>query len=540
MISHRRSTLPAFLFVFAGAFSLGAPAERAAVPARPNVVLILADDMGYGDVSLNNPHARTKTPHIDALAGSGLRFTEAHAGGATCIPSRYALLTGRSFFRSPMYRVSAARLGGVGYFPPLIEEGRDTIASMMKRAGYSTAIIGKWHLGMDWERKDPGKPAGLLEPDTASRYTNTDFGRGAKNGPNSRGFDHSFIIASSASDPPFMFIENDTVLDPDVVLIPDIYPTRLADTVLDWDLKYVNAPGDVYWHRGVIFKNGEISKSFRIEQGADRMLEEATDYLHERAREAARNPFFLYLPLTGPHTPWMPTENFRGRSGMGTYGDWVLQMDHAVGTIVRSLRELNLEENTLLIFSSDNGAHWGEEDVQRTAHQANFPRRGQKADIWDGGHHVPLVVRWPARIRSPGAYAHSVSLNDIFATLADLVRQPLATGAAEDSVSFLSVLEGDHRTPVRDDILYEAGGGPAIVKDGWKYISVLGSAGFTSPTLVKPAANGPKGQLYNLAEDSWERVNLFFSRPEKADELSKLLERQVKQGFSAPRLERRQ
>lgn len=530
-----KASLHLFLGSWLGLAShLHAVAVSPEATARPNIVIILADDLGFGDVALLNPLARTRTPQLDRLGRESLRFSEAHAGGATCIPSRYALLTGRYFFRSAMYRESAAKLGGVGYFPPLIEEGRATIGTMLQKEGYDTACIGKWHLGMDWERKDPLRPAGLLEQGTASRYTNTDFARGARNGPNSRGFDHSYIIASSASDPPFGIIENGRVLDPEMVLIPDLYPSRRSDTVVDWDLKYVNDPGDVYWERGVIFKNGEISKSFRIEQGADRMLEEARRFIGTRR---ADKPFLLYLPLTGPHTPWMPTERFRGKSGFGTYGDWVLQMDDAVGQIRKALDEAGLAENTLLIFSSDNGAHWGEEDVQRTAHQSNAPRRGQKADIWDGGHHVPLFISWPAKITWPAEYPHPVSLNDIFATLAELIGYELPDDAAEDSVSFLSVLRGDLNTPTRESILYEAGGGPAIAQGDWKYISVLGSAGFTSPNIVRPVPNGPKGQLYNIAEDPWERINLYFKYPQKVADLSSLLQRQLAQGYSAPRLE---
>jgi arylsulfatase A len=518
---------------------LAAPASAANVNgAKPNVVIILADDLGFGDVSLLNPLARTKTPKIDELGRKSIRFMDAHSGAATCTPSRYALLTGRHYFRSPSSRINAVKLGGVGYLPALIEEGRETIGTMLQKAGYRTACIGKWHLGMDWERKDPSKPVGLLNPGAPSGYTNTDFARGAKNGPNSRGFDRTFIIAASASNPPYGLIEDGRVLDPEMVLIPDLYPARLKSTVVDWDFKYVNEPGDVYWERGVIFKNGEISKSFRIEQGADRILEEAKAFIHRQARENSRQPFLLYFSLTGPHTPWMPVERFRGKSGLGTYGDWVLQMDDAVGQVREALESAGVAENTLVIFSSDNGAHWADDDVLRTAHDANYSRRGQKADIWDGGHHVPFFVSWPARIKREAVYPHPVSLNDVMATLADLTGQKLGPGSAEDSVSFINVIQGDYETPVRDSVLYESSGGLAIVKAGWKFTPVLGSGGFTLPVRIGKAGNGPKGQLYHLVQDPLERTNLFLSEPTKAAELGALLARQVAQGFSAPRLDR--
>ncbi len=508
-------------------------------PAKPNVVIILADDMGFGDVSSNNPLARTKTPNIDALSKSGIRFTEAHAGGATCIPSRYALLTGRYYFRASTYRDNGAKLGGVGYLPPLIEPGRETIGSLMQKAGYATACIGKWHLGMNWELKDPAKPAGLLngDPESAVRYTNTDFSRGTHDGPNTRGFDYSFILPSSASDPPYVYVKNGQVLDPDVVLIPDLYPTRQPDTVYDWDRKYVASPGDAYWQRGVIFKNGEISRSFRIENNPRILLDEAVSFIRRQAAAPDRRPFLLYFPLSGPHTPWMPNEPFRGRSGMGVYGDWVGQTDYLIGQVHEALVQAGIADNTLLIVTSDNGAHWGEEDVQRTAHQANAGRRGQKADIWDGGHHVPLIVNWPARIREPGTYDQAVSLADLMATFAEMTNQPLNDHCAEDSVSFYRVLQGDRTAPTRETILYESSGGPAIVKDGWKYTAVLGSGGFTSPSVVKGVPDGARGQLYHVAVDPYERVNLDLAEPARAAELGGLLQRQVAQGFSAPRLD---
>jgi len=500
---------------------------------KPNVVIILADDMGFGDVSSNNPLARTKTPNIDALSWSGIRFTEAHSSATTCIPSRYALLTGRHYFRAPTYREYGAKLGGPGYLPPLIEAGRETIGTLMQRAGYTTACIGKWHLGMNWELKDPTKPPGLVGPD--SRRTNTDFSRRTQNGPNTRGFNYSFIIPSSASDPPYVFIKNGQVLDPDVALISDIYPARKKDTVYEWDRKYVAEPGDVYWARGVIWKNGEISRSFRIEKGSDTIVAEALSFIKEQAERKPAKPFMLYLPLPGPHTPWLPNEKFRGTSGMGAYGDYVGQMDHAVGQVWDTLSALGMADNTLLIFTSDNGAHWGKEDVLQYAHESNCGRRGMKGDLWDGGHHVPLLAVWPRQTKQPVTYAHSVCLSDIIATLADLTGQTITDKYAEDSVSFYRVIKGDHRTPTRDSIIYESSGGLAIVKDGWKLIRVLGSGGFTLPNLLRPVPSGPKGQLYHVETDPLERTNLYLQESTKIAELSALLDLQVTQGHSRPR-----
>ena len=515
------------------ALAAASPAVAAPEPARPNVVIILADDMGFGDVSSNNPQARTKTPHLDELGRMGIRFTEAHSSGSTCIPSRYGLMTGRYQFRDPAAPKGPdmAKLGGAGYLPPLIEPGRETLGTLMKRAGYTTACIGKWHLGMNWEQKDPARPPGLLKPD--ARHTNTDFSRVAREGPNSRGFDYSFIIPSSASDPPFVFIRNGRVLDAEVVLIPEIYPTRKPEPVYEWDLKYVSAPGDVYWGRGVIWKNGEISKSYRIERCADEIVGEATAFIARQARNSPRQPFLLYLPLPGPHTPWLPNEKFRGTSAIGAYGDYVAQMDDAVGQVRAALATAGLAEDTLLIFTSDNGAHWGEEDVLQYGHRCAADRRGQKGDVWDGGHRVPLFVVWPRQIKGPASYAHPVSLVDILATLADITGLTLSDSHAEDSISFHRVILGDYARPTRDSIIH--GWGTAIVKDGWKLMNFLGSGGFTSPTRLRPVEGGPRGQLYHVEPDPGETHNLYLQEPAKVAELSRLLEMYVAQGFSRPR-----
>lgn len=502
------------------------------IAGKPNVILILADDLGYGDVAANNPHARTRTPHLDRLHREGIRFTEAHAGYAACIPSRYGLLTGRYFFRKGYDGDYGAALGGAGYMPPLIEAGRPTLGSLMQKAGYATACIGKWHLGMNWESNDPAKPKGLLGPDT--RYTNTNFGRGTTDGPNSRGFDYSFILPSSASDPPFVLIRNGRVLDPDVSLITDRYPSRLPGTQYEWDRKYVAAEGDVYRARGVIWKNGEISRSYRLEEVADRVLAEGVGYIEEHVRTKNPRPFFMYLALSAPHTPWLPNERFRGTTGLGTYGDHVAQMDAAVGEVRATLERLGIAGNTLVIFTSDNGAHWGEEDVQQYGHQSAWGRRGQKGDIWDGGHRVPFVAYWPGAIRKPAAHGQAISLNDVFATLAEMTAQPLGTTEAEDSFSFLPVLRGAVDQPTRGSIIYHSGGGLAIMKDGWKYISFLGSGGMTEPRSLRPVG-GPAGQLYHVTDDPLERLNLWFEEPAKVAELSALLAKQVAQGFTAPR-----
>ncbi len=513
---------------FASFFSLGfcsiMIASSCHAQKKPNVVIILADDMGYGDVSSNNPYARTKTPNIDKMAQKSIVFTDAHSGGALCGPSRYGILTGRYFFRVPQHK------GYMGYLPPLIEQGRETIGSLMQKAGYSTACIGKWHLGLNWKLKDDSKPQIPNQRDKTA--TNTDFTKNVSGGPNSLGFDYSYILPASLDMPPYVFVKNGRVVDPDVMLTADAYPKTLAGTVPVWDRKYTT-DNDIYWERGVWWRNGEMSKSFKLENCLDTVVKEGISFITRQTKDDPQKPFMLYLPLTGPHTPWLPDKKFKGKTQLGTYGDFISQVDDAVGQVINTLKSLKIDENTVVIFSSDNGGHWAEEDVQVYAHQSNYGRRGQKGDIWDGGHHVPLIVQWPSKIKNAATYAHTVSLIDIMATLADITGQRISKKYAEDSFSFYKVLNGNFQKPVRGNIIYISGGGKlAIKKDGWKFIDCLGSGGFTAPSFLQPVEGGPKGQLYDLGSDPLEKNNLYLLNPEKVKELSALLNKLKGQGFS--------
>ncbi len=365
------------------------------VMERPNVIIILADDMGYGDVSFNNPQARTKTPNIDKMAEKGINFTDAHSGGSVCTPSRYGLITGRYFFRVPKQN------GYLGYLNPHIEPGRETIGSLMQKAGYTTACIGKWHLGLSWGLKDLQSPQ-IPSADNKT-VTNTDFKKNITRGPNSLGFNYSYILPASLDMPPYVFVKNNQVIDPDVVLTADVYPRILDETVPVWDRKYTGT-SDVYWERGVWWRNGEMSKSFKMEDCLDTIVNEGITFIRNQVKSDPQKPFMLYLPLTGPHTPWMPNGKFKGVSSLGTYGDFVLQVDHIVEQINSTLKSLKIDNNTIVIFSSDNGAPWTEDDIQVYGHQSNWNKRGQKGDIWDGGHHIPLIVQWPLKIKKAFTY----------------------------------------------------------------------------------------------------------------------------------------
>jgi len=487
---------------------------------NPNVIIILADDMGYGDISCNNPNAKTFTPNIDSLAAQGINFKDAHSAGSLSVPSRYALLTGKYFFRrSPQNNY-------MGYGSPLIENDCETIGTLLQKAGYITACIGKWHLGLEWALKD-------TEHDVTyginnKGFSNINYYEPLKYNPQEAGFDYSFILPGSLDMPPYAFVRNDKVIDPEIIMVTDIYQKTTPKTIIEWDKKYTSE-NDVYKGRGVWWRNGEISASFRIENCLDIITEEGISFIHRQMYENPGKPFMLYLSLTGPHTPWVPGKEFEGMSKAGVYGDFVAHIDNVVCRINNTLIALGIENNTLLIFTSDNGAHWSENDILTYAHNSNYGSRGQKGDIWNGGHHIPLMIKWPERIKSNVICNQTVGLTDIIATLSELTGQKLQPASAEDSYSFYHVLLGSIHKPVRDQIIYISGSGRlAIQSGGWKYANFLGSGGFTDPSYIRPVDGGPEGQLYNLKIDPLEQNNLFQDEPDMVRKLSGMLEKQVK------------
>lgn len=498
-----------------GLSGCGPAVQQPTAPVLPNIVIILADDMGYGDVSALNPQSRIRTPALDAMVREGISFTSAHAGASVCTPSRYGLLTGRLAFRTP-----AAASGISGFDRPVIEPGRETLATLLKRSGYTTACVGKWHLGFDWALKDG---ADKMSFDAITGYSNVDYGKPIQNGPNDYGFDYSFIHPASLDIPPYVFVRDHQVVDQEIILTTDVYPRRMENTVYSWDKKHSNDQG-VYWEKGVWWRQGEMSESFRVEDCQSEILKEGLSFIERASESPDKNPFFLYMPLTGPHTPWIPVEKFKGKSSIGLYGDFVLEIDDIVAQVTNLLKEKGLYENTLVVFSSDNGAYWPQEEIDLYGHDSNQGRRGQKGDVWDGGHRVPLVVTWPAGISVSGFFDNLVSLTDIMATLSEITSQPLPAGQADDSFSFLPVLKGDFEHLVRSSMVHHSSGRMYSIRQGeWKFIDGLGSGGFTAPTVEQPVPGGPAGQLYQISSDALEQQNLYLSQPEKVKEMKALL-----------------
>ena len=461
---------------------------------KPNILYILADDLGYGDVHALNPkRGKIATPHLDRLAAEGMVFTDAHSGSSVCTPTRYGILTGRYAWRSSL--VSGV-LGGMS--PPLIEPGRLTVAAMLKGQGYHTACIGKWHLGLGWAKWD----------DPAERKKHPgwphDFSKPLQQGPTARGFDTFYGISASLDMPPYAWIDNDRL-------------TALPTASKTW------------------IREGPADPAFEAVDVLPGLTRKAVELINGRKQDD--KPIFLYLPLASPHTPILPTAEWKGKSGLGDYGDFVMQTDACVGEILDALEKSGLAENTLIVFTSDNGCSPAAE-IEALEKQGHFPHgelRGTKADIWEGGHRVPFLVRWPAKVKAGTSSNSLVCLTDLMATAAELSGATLPDNAAEDSFSFLADLSGSGKTQRRSIVHHSIHGQFAIREGSWKLAFCPGSGGWSKPGDKEARAAGmPALQLYDLAKDIGEKENLQASRPDQVQRLTGVLEEIVAKGRSTP------
>jgi len=474
------------------------PASRPGA-ARPNVVYILADDLGYGDVSCMSRDAKIRTPHIDRVAAGGMTFTDAHAGSAVCTPTRYGILTGRYAWRTHLRRSVLW-----GFSPPLIAAGRTTVASLLKAHGYHTACLGKWHLGMDWPFADPAA-AGAGEKTAGSPAI--DYARPIRNGPCAVGFDHFYGISASLDMPPYCWIENDRTVG-----IPSERRSLWKDRI------------------------GAAAPGFVAEDVLPTLGDRAAAHVEARARAGA--PFFLYLALNAPHTPVAPAKGFAGRSELGPYGDFVLQVDAVVGQVAAAIDRAGIAGDTLLVFTADNGCS-PEADLPalaRRGHRPSHTFRGAKADIFDGGHRVPFVARWPARVRAGATCDDPICLTDLMATCADAIGARLPDDAGEDSVSILPDLLGTATAPVREAVVHQSINGSLAVRQGkWKLCLCPDSGGWSGPKPGTAEAAGlPPVQLFDMGADPGERRNAQSEHPEVVERLRGLLQRYVDEGRSTP------
>ncbi len=497
--------------------ALFALATVAAPSERPNIVVILADDLGYGDVACYNPDSRIPTPNLDAMAASGIRFTDAHSPSAVCSPTRYALLTGTYAWRSALKSSVLWAWDG-----PLIEEGAQTLPGMLRDAGYDTACIGKWHLGWDWATKDGSRPNDVIPMgkwDEAVRGPlgdRIDLLKPVANGPTTRGFDYYFGD-DVPNFPPYCFIENDRLLG-----VPDI-----------------PKPKDMFGSPGPMVKGWDLTRVLPT------LTERAVTYITAPSSVAtfqrrADAPFFLYLSLTSPHNPVAPAPEFTGKSGAHRYGDFVVETDWVVGRVMEALKAAGELENTLVIFTSDNGspANDGENmggkpgSVLTYGHNPSHIYRGMKADIWEGGHRVPFIAQWPGRIPAGANSKEIICLVDLMATLSSLTGAQLADNAAPDSYDILpALLSGEEMaTPIREATVHHSINGMFAIRQGkWKLIEGQGSGGWT-----RGGEDGAPGQLYDLDQDPSESSNAYAAQPEVTSRLSALLGRYRESGRSAP------
>ena len=487
------TTLSSRLCDAMGVKSAGNMIDQKQAKQHPNIVFIMADDMGYGDVNHLNPDSKIPTPYMDALAAEGMYFTNAHSPSSVCTPTRYGVVTGRYSWRGRLKR------GNIdGYDKLLIESGRQTVASILKDHGYRTGCIGKWHLGLTHQQPvDYSKP---LTP-----------------GPNEVGFDYWFGIPASLDMPPYCYVENGLVTEPlTATLAKEPMPLFLRD--------------------------GEASPGFDIDEVLPKTTDKACWFIEDHVTNHADKPFFLYFPMTAPHTPWLPLEENHQRSQAGMYGDFVTLVDDCVGQVMKTVEELGIKEDTLFIFTTDNGAkisYIGNHDnsvsdssQHNFGHHANYIFRGQKSDVWDGGTRVPFIARWPGNIKPGSQSDEIISLVDLTATAADIIGYRLPDDAAEDSHSILPVLQGRALTePIREATITHSVMGEFAIRTGrWKFLDCVGSGGWSGP------GDGLPGQLYDMVADPGEQNNLYESPDHQPiiEELKALLEKHKAQGFSRP------
>ena len=478
----------------------GLLAFASAQETPPNVVFILADDMGYGDVQVyNSESGKIPTPHMNRLAKEGMMFTDAHTTSSVCTPTRYGVLTGRYNWRTHMQK-------GVllGYSKPLITKERTTVASFLKKQNYSTACIGKWHLGMNMPSKE-GEVQAKTGRDTPK---NIDWNGSITGGPNDVGFDYYYGVSASLDMHPYIYIHNDK-------FVGEATATK------------------------AFFRKGPAEPDF---EAVDVLPEIGNKSVKFIKKQKADQPFFLYIPLTSPHTPIVPSPEFRGKSGLGQYGDFQMQTDHVIGQIATAIDESDFADNTLFIITSDNGCSPQAEfkKLAKNGHNPSAHFRGHKADLWDGGHRVPFIARWPGKIKAGTTSNELICQSDLMATCADILGVKLAPEAGPDSVSFLPALKGQPIETERQGLVHHSIGGHFAYRHGkWKLLLCKGSGGWSAPTEKKAAKDSLEAQLYDMDTDPGEKNNLYKSNPEIAQKLLELLDKDVARGRSTPGLDQK-
>lgn len=480
--------------IFLSIGSLALLAGCSTQPAEnPNIIFILADDMGYGDVSALNENSKIQTPNIDRMVNKGATFTNAHSSSSVSSPTRYGILTGRYNWRSTLKR-------GVlnGYSKALIPTERTTTASMLKEQGYETACIGKWHLGWTWNNIEKGNDS-------------VDFTQPITHGPVDIGFDYYYGISASLDMPPYVYVHNDM-------------PTALPDRI-------TSGKGMQMW------REGPTASDFEHRKTLPHLIDKAVDYINSKA---GGKPFYLYLPLPAPHTPILPGEEFQGKSGLNPYGDFVMEVDYMVGRIAEALRQNGIEDNTILIFTADNGCSPAAriEELEEYGHYPSYIYRGHKADLYEGGHRIPCVVQWPARVQ-PHTVDQTVCLTDFMATFAAITGYQIKDNEAEDSYDILPLLlNTSEQEPIREATVHHSINGEFSLRRGdWKVLFSPSSGGWSYPRPGRDTAvirTLPKIQLYHIKTDPEETKNVYTEHPAVVKEFRNLMICYIREGRSTP------
>ncbi len=468
---------------------------------HPNIVYILADDLGIGDVSGYNPDSKIHTKNIDRLINGGLKFTDAHTSSAVCTPTRYGIITGRYNWRSTLKN---GVLGG--YSKPLISNDRLTVGKLLQEKGYHTAFVGKWHLGWGWEFEE-----NTNNIDNLANNFEVDYTKPIINGPKELGFTYSYGFSGSLDMPPYVYVEDSRI-------------TAVPDRVT------VNVDEKGFW------REGPTGSNFDHVQVLPHLTRKAVEYIQTQSN--APEPFFLYFALPAPHTPILPTTEFMGKSNTNMYGDFMLQVDDVLGQVMQALEEQGELDNTILIFTSDNGCSPKASfpELEKVNHDPSYIYRGHKADIYEGGHRVPFIVHWPEKTQKAQTTSTTICTTDLMATVAELVNYKLPDQAGEDSFSFLPLLTStDEPELLREATVHHSiDGSFAIRKAEWKLILCPGSGGWSFPRTPEELEGLPAMQLYNLANDPGEEQNLIGNHPGKVEELKSLLTAYIQNGRSTP------
>jgi arylsulfatase A-like enzyme len=505
------------VFLAATASAAALPPDEKPADKPPNILFILADDLGYGDIGCYNPESNIPTPHIDQLAADGIRFLDAHSSATVCTPTRYSILTGRMAFRTGMQRVFSGVQG-----PCLIEEDRLTLPQMLREKGYATACIGKWHVGMSFFDKQ----GNLITNRKLEGVQNADFSRPIPDGPVDRGFDRFFgTVCCPTTDWLYAYVDGDRIPVP---------PTELLDTS-----KLPDHP----WSHDC--RPGMVADNFDHEEVDLVFLDKSIEFMENHVKSSPDKPFFLYHSMQAVHLPSFPADRFKGKTGYGPHGDFLFEMDFIVGELMHTLERLGVAKNTLVMFASDNGPERTTTVTMRELHDhdAARPWRGMKRDDWEGGHRTPFIVRWPGKIEPSTTSDQPLSLVDVMATCAAITGSELSNDAAEDSYNMLPVLLGTQgEQPVRKFLLQQALESALSIRDGqWKYLDHKGSGGndyvakeYLWPYALEDTDPDAPGQLYNLATDPGETINLYSQHPEIVQKLKAQLEEYKKSGRSRP------